>query len=178
MGCIPFQAACSSFIHLRNCKINEVNATQLPIPLSPHAPLQDTYSSLELTEWDTLEIGKEAFPSKHSDYSSITSWVTSFYHLGPVPLCLFLPNTASSPCLTAVIILAFVVWVLPQAKSCLDMLVTSPHQGPFPPSSHSCTCSPCFLAGNDLQCSSHGKVPPFVLHHFLFIKILTYQQAN
>lgn len=58
MDSILLLAVCSGFIHLRNYKINEINATLLPIYLSLQAPLQETKSLFEPTERDPLQIGK------------------------------------------------------------------------------------------------------------------------
>ena len=59
MGSILLQAACSGFIHLRNYKINEINATLPSIHPSLQAPLQETENLFEPTEWDPLQMGKE-----------------------------------------------------------------------------------------------------------------------
>lgn len=44
MGSILLLAGASGFIHLRNYKINEINATLPSIHLSLRAPLQETRS--------------------------------------------------------------------------------------------------------------------------------------
>lgn len=59
MGSVLLLAACSGFIHLRNYKINEINAILPSVPLSLHAPLQETKSLFEPTERDPVQIGKE-----------------------------------------------------------------------------------------------------------------------
>lgn len=59
MGSILLLAACSGFIHLRNYKINETNATLPSIHLTLQALLQETKSLFEPTEWDLLQMGTE-----------------------------------------------------------------------------------------------------------------------
>lgn len=64
MGSILLLAVCSGFIHLRNYKINEINATLPPIYLSLQAPLQENKSLFEPTEQDLLQIGKKSLSQR------------------------------------------------------------------------------------------------------------------